>query len=541
MKLVSAAEMRELDRKAIEEYGIPGIVLMENAGAGSVDFLVEELGDPSGSAVVIFVGPGNNGGDGLVMARHLHQLGARVQIFYLIDPQRLTGDAACNYQIVSRLRLAHSVTDTAEKLDHARAEITALHGVTPVWALVDALFGTGLSREIGGHFLHCITLINRLRETLPAPVCAVDIASGIGSDDGRVLGGCVRADYTATYGLAKPGHVLQAGLENSGRLRVIDITIPNRAAEGDTPGKELLTRQSMAALLKPRSPLSHKGSHGHLLVVAGSTGKTGAAILCARGALRCGTGLVSLAVPRTLNPIFETTLSEAMTITLPASQHAPGYDDHGVITSALAGKTALVLGPGLTTGEETARLVRSLYREVELPMVIDADGLNILATAPELLQQQPPAARILTPHPGEMARLLGCSSAEIQADRLGAVARLAGVAGLFCVLKGAGTVIGGPDGRAAINSSGNAGMAGGGMGDVLAGLIGGLLAQGYSPWDACRLGVFVHGAAADQLAGERHYGYLASEVAEAVPGMLTELGRRTSNRGGKVCSGQKIS
>ena len=506
MKLVSAAEMRELDRIAIEEYGIPGMVLMENAGAGTVDFLVRHLGSPAERPVIIFVGPGNNGGDGLVMARRLSQLGARPRVYFLLDPAKLKGDAALNYRIVSRMPMELSVVDDTAKLEAAEQEIMALPGGKPVWALVDALFGTGLTRELQGHFLAGANLINRLRTRLPAPVCAVDIASGIGSDDGGMLGGCVRADYTATYGLAKPGHFLQQGLECTGRLEVVDISIPRQVTAAATSNKEVLTQKSMAPLVRPRSIISHKGTHGHLLLLAGSTGKTGAAILSALGALRCGAGLVTLAVPENLNPIFETTLTEAMTVPLAASKNAPSIADLDLILELLAGKSALVVGPGLGTAQETCDLVTRLYEQVELPMVIDADGLNILAACPELLNRTPRAARILTPHPGEMARLLQTDTAHIQQDRIGAASRLAQYSGLYTVLKGAGTIVHDPEGRIAINASGNAGMGAGGMGDVLAGLLGGLLVQGYTPWDACRLGVFLHGRAADRLAQERRWG-----------------------------------
>ncbi len=533
MKLVTASEMRELDRTAIQDYGIPGIVLMENAGRGTVDFLHKHLGNPAERSVIIFCGPGNNGGDGLVIARTLHQLGAHPYIYFLIDPARLKGDAALNYRIVRKLFLPMTLVDTQEKLKEAEQEIISHHGHRPSWAIVDSIFGTGLARDVGGHFLDCVNLINRLRSELAVPVAAVDIASGIGSDDGRILGGCVWADYTATYGLAKPGHFLQNGAECTGRLKVIDISIPPKAVEDAKIKKTLLDRGSISALIRNRSLLSHKGSHGHLLILAGSSGKTGAAILSASGALRSGAGLVTLGVPHSLNHIFETTLSEAMTVPLPASNTVLSVDDFELILELLKGKNGVVIGPGLGTDETTKQLVVKLYQEVALPMVIDADGLNILAEFPKILRKKTVAARILTPHPGEMSRLINTGTREIQTDRLRAAAWLADVPEIITVLKGAGTVISAPDGALTINSTGNSGMATGGMGDVLSGLIGGLVVQGYSPWDASCLGVYVHGLAADRLARQQKYGYLASEVAAQIPSVLTKLDKNFTK--GKKC------
>ncbi|WP_457574698.1 NAD(P)H-hydrate dehydratase [Desulfolithobacter sp.] len=536
MKLATASQMQALDRRAIEEFGIPGIVLMENAGVRTLEFICQQLGSVAGRTVVLFIGPGNNGGDGLVIARHVHNQGGYPLLFFLVEPESLRGDARVNGEIVRQLDLpCHVVTDDTDPT-RIREIIARQHACSQVLVLVDALFGTGLTREIRGRFARIIELINDLSRCEQWPVAAVDIPSGIHADTGQVLGTAVRAHLTATYGVAKPAHFLN-GAEPVGRLQVIDIGIPPRVVteaglQGETIGPEI------GRLLLPRQPATHKGTYGHLLIVAGSIGKTGAAILSGLGGLHSGCGLVSLAVPHGLNPIFETTLPEAMTIPLPGSETVPGSEDLELILEATRGKSALVIGPGLGTDSRTRELVLHLYRTVDLPMVVDADALNILARTPRLIDD-PPAARILTPHPGEMARLTGLSTAAVQADRVAATTWFGDRRGhqgeIITVLKGAGTMIGDSRGMWAVNTSGNPAMATGGMGDVLAGFIGGLLAQKYAPWDAARLGVYLHGLAGDILQSRKNAGFLASEVAATLPEAMTQLREQGDHQAVRTC------
>ncbi|NOQ47492.1 MAG: NAD(P)H-hydrate dehydratase, partial [Desulfobulbaceae bacterium] len=342
---------------------------------------------------------------------------------------------------------------------------------------------------------------------------------GLNADNGRPLGCCVQADLTATYGLAKPAHYMHGG-KHIGRLKIVDIGIPAAVVDNAAlPGESL--DESTAKLLKLRKQEAHKGTFGHLLILAGGEGKTGAAILSARGALHSGTGLVTLAVPHGLNVIFEPSLIEAMTVPLPSSKNTLSIDDFDPIIKLSRDKRAVVLGPGIGMEKQTEQLVLRLFAELELPMVIDADALNILALHPDTLSS-PAGPRIITPHPGEMSRLTGLSSRDVQKDRLTtALGFTRGKKQLITVLKGAGTVIAGADGKWAVNTTGNAGMATGGMGDVLAGLIGSLLAQNYAPWDAAGLGVYLHGLAADLLAETGEYGYLASDVAAILPRAIT--------------------
>ena len=522
MQLASAAQMRELDRQTIEEIGLPGMVLMENAGRATVDLMQRVFGPVAGRTVCVFAGPGNNGGDGLVIARTVHGLGAFPFIFLLVRPDQLQGDAARNFAIASALRLPCQVFDQPGRIPALLDTVLTLNRMHPVHSLVDALFGTGLTRPVEGHFLDAINCLNSLRENNSLPVVAVDLPSGLNSDTGAVLGGAVQADLTVTYAQPKPGHYHHGGPQ-VGRVERVDIGIPAKlVARAGLRGATL--DGATIDLLDERRKDVHKGTNGHLLIVAGSEGKTGAALLCGRGALRCGTGLVSFAVPRDLNPVFEVASAETMSIALPASSRWLSVEDYDQIKAAAEGKHSLVLGPGLGTEPATADLVLRLYMENPLPQVVDADALNILAAHPEVIRR-PAGPRVFTPHPGEMARLLGSTVAAVQNDRLAAAQWLNDLAGeglppLVTVLKGAGTVVASVQGRWAINTSGNPGMGTGGMGDVLSGVIGGLLAQGYPPWNAACLGVYLHGHAADRIARTRPFGYTASEVAEMLPEVI---------------------
>ena len=368
-----------------------------------------------------------------------------------------------------------------------------------------------------------IERVNHLR----APVLAVDIPTGLSADTGEVLGVALKAQVTVTYGWPKLGQVLPPGRDYVGRLWQVDIGIPPRLAR-DLP-LELAEAREMRALLPPRPFGSHKGTFGHLLVLAGSQGKTGAAALAAEAALRAGAGLVTLGVPASLNDILEVKLTEAMTLPLPeaAGARALGAAAWAPILKFLDEKFTLALGPGIGTHPETRELVRRLVQDLPQPMVIDADGLNNLAGAAAGLKDAA-GPRILTPHPGEMARLVGLTTPEVQARRLDLARETAAQFGVTLVLKGAQTVVAAPDGRASLNSTGNPALASGGTGDVLTGLIGGFLAQGLTPWDAARLGVYLHGLAADFFVshhGQR--GMIAGDLLAVLPQMLTEFSQGT--------------
>lgn len=523
MKLPKANEMQALDKCAIDHFGIPGVVLMENAGLGTVLMMDQKLGPCKDKFAIIFVGPGNNGGDGLVIGRHLHQRGCAPIFFFLINPDRLNGDAKTNLNIIRQLRLPFHVIDNQTRVETVPVLYKQIESRgKPCYCVIDSIFGTGLVRSLDGHYADAINLINRPDFAHNVPVVSVDIPSGMDSDSGRILGTSVVANLTATYGCAKPGQIMHGSSELTGQLQVIDIGIPPEAFIKSPIPTELITEDLACSWLRKlsRDKSSHKGSHGHLLVVAGSAGHTGAAILAAKGALRSGCGLVSLATPYDLNTIFETNLVEAMTVPLPTSSSLINVSDLSFIIRNLEDKKALVIGPGLGQDKRTAELVIQLYNNVSRPMVVDADALNILAANREKIKD-PAGPRILTPHPGELARMIDSTSQDIQDNRLEA-AREAHSAfkndkQVIIVLKGDGTVIASDNGYAMINTSGNPGMATGGMGDVLSGVIGSLICQGLNCLEAAAGGVFLHSTAADELHVDAGYGFTATEVADRIP------------------------
>ncbi len=524
MKLPTAQEMRDLDSSAIDDFGIPGIVLMENAGLGTVNMMLAELGPCDHSFALIFVGPGNNGGDGLVIGRHLHQRGCQPVFFLLVKPDQLSGHAAVNFKIVEKLKLPFHIIDSRVRVKTIPVLFKQIESRgLPCYAVIDALFGIGLTREVSGHFADTIDLINLPEFAHNVPVVSVDIPSGLNSDSGRIIGRCVRADFTATFGCPKPGHFIHSSSDMTGTLRIIDIGIPPEAVFKAHITTELMTEATcrLWSSVLVRDKASHKGSHGHLLLLAGSPGKTGAALLAARGALRSGCGLVSLCVPHMLNAIFEASLAEAMTIPLRNSPAFIGIADRDHILQSLKGKQATVIGPGLGTNPQTAELVLYLYHHAKQPVILDADALNIIAGN---LQQigEPAGPRIFTPHPGELSRLASVSVQEIQDHRLEAARRACQLfkrndQQIIMVLKGAGTIVATEDGMAMINTTGNPGMATGGMGDVLSGIIGSLICQGMLPMQASAVAVHFHGAAGDTLYTRQGFGYSAGDLADALP------------------------
>lgn len=506
MKLCTAAQIREFDRLTIEG-GTPGVDLMERAGQHCCDAALEMLGDVAGRTITIVCGGGNNGGDGFVAARLLSAMQARVRVLLLSSCDGLQGDGLENFKRLDAAIVTEILSDDAAENVDLQSDL-----------LMDCLFGTGLSRDISGRF----AIILQRMDRSGIPVLAVDIPSGIDSYTGQVLGVSVHADRTVTFQVQKVGMAQFPAREYVGEVVVVDIGISAKLI-GEYRLPSLLTHNEMANVLPARIPTGHKGSFGHILLVAGSLGKTGAAILSGLGCLRSGAGLVSLCIPEHLNQIIEMNLIEAMTIPVKGlNGHCFHNGDFGSVMKAAPGKGCVVVGPGLGQEEATAQLVNQLVRELPNRLVLDADGLNLLT--PESLQNLAGREVVLTPHPGEMARLTGLTVAEIQKDRLQVTTDFAKKFGVVVVLKGAATVIADKDGNAAINSTGNAGMGTGGMGDVLSGVIAALMGRGISAFDAACLGVYSHGRAGDLLVESgMEFGYLASELADSLPEVWQEL------------------
>lgn len=510
MRIVGSAEMREIDRTAIEDFGIPSLTLMDRAGRAVAE-AAAALAAPNGRVLVV-VGGGNNGGDGYVAARLLRGAGRDARVLALVPAPRLSVDARAVREQAER---AGVPIDEAGELGELDA------GVGDV--VVDAIFGTGLGRPPEGPFAAAIGAIEAAR-VAGARVLAVDVPSGLSADTGRPLGPCVRADRTVTFAFTKRGLVLHPGPEWAGDVAVADIGIPAQAASRVPIACELLTEVEARLLVPPRRPDAHKGDAGRVLVIAGSPGKTGAAHLALFGALRGGAGLVTLAARPEVLPFALAGRPEAMSVAIHGNGPL-GRSDLQALLSAAGGCDAVVVGPGIPRGPETGELLRAFLERVRAPAVIDADGLNAIAEDYGFLRKLAMPA-ILTPHPGEMARLVHLSIDEIQQDRIGVATEAARSWRAVVVLKGARTVVADPEGPATVIPTGNPGLATGGTGDVLAGLVGALVGGGLSPAAAARAGAWIHGRAGDLAAlrlGER--GLLATDVAEALGAVWAEWKR----------------
>ena len=511
MKIATREIVREIDRLTIKKYGIPGLVLMENAGRAVADVLLDNFN--YADKVAIFAGGGNNGGDGFVVARHLISEGLDVDTYVVSDPKKYKGDALTNYKAL--VKIGGNIIELKDNLrKYKQADV-----------IVDALFGTGLDREVTGFYKKVIEFIN----IQGVPTIAVDIPSGLDSNSGYPLGTAILADITVTFVLPKLGISIYPGVEFAGEIYVADITTPD-FLENDIP-YELLSSESVVDIIEPRYEDTHKGIYGHLFILAGSPGKSGAAALSALGAQRSGTGLVTVGIPKSLNLIMEQKTTEAMTEPLPETD----LETFGLVSLDRAmeiaedKKTAIAIGPGISTTNETREFVYEIIRDSELPMVIDADALTLVGDNPKILNEAK-APIVLTPHPGEMSRLAGISTEEVQANRIGVALDFSTKYNVYLVLKGARSVISTPQGEIFINTTGNAGMASGGMGDILTGIIGGLLAQRIEPADACKLGVFAHGLAGD-LAAEQsgEAGIIASDVANKLPNAIRRISKMDDN------------
>jgi ADP-dependent NAD(P)H-hydrate dehydratase / NAD(P)H-hydrate epimerase len=508
MKIVTATQMQALDRRTIMEARVPSMTLMERAGSGTADFIHNRFGPLAGKRITIMCGKGNNGGDGLVVARLLRQRRALVTVVLVAPASGLSRDAVTMYR--RWLRIGGTA---ATKLFRSSEQVQLLLAASDL--IVDALLGTGLANEVTGAYAEAIRLMNETGK----PIVAVDIPSGIHADDGALLGHAVRAAATVTFGLPKLGLYLGAGIDHAGTVEVVDIGIP-AAFVNELDSRTFLITEAIVRAAFPRRPASsHKGTYGHAGILAGSVGKTGAAALAAKAALRTGAGLVTVGVPASVNDVLEAKLLEVMTFPLPETK-ARTLARSGLerILAFIQARTAVAIGPGLSTHPETVELVQALMTHLDRPCVLDADALNALASRAALLTRCkiPP---ILTPHPGEMARLeVDATSQSINADRLGTARRFARERGVFLVLKGARTVVARPDGVMMLCPTGNPGMATAGTGDVLTGMLVGLLAQGVPSWEAACAATYLHGAAGDLAVGRLgSAGMIAGDLIEQIP------------------------
>ena len=511
LPVFTAEEMRRVDERAIRELGIPGATLMENAGAGAASAVLEWLGaGRRGRRVVLVCGKGGNGGDGFVVARLLARRRVTCEVLLAGAPGDVRGDAGGKLRELQKAGVRPIVIDGPGQVGPrlARADL-----------VVDALLGTGSRGEPEGVIADAIDAINAAGR----PVLSLDIPSGLPPDGDAPRRRPVRADVTVTFAGLKRALVMPPGRELAGRVSVVDIGVPAaEVARGISTF--LLEPADVTRHFPPRARAAHKGTYGHLLVVAGSVGKTGAAALAAEAAMRSGAGLVTVATPASQQPVVASLVIEAMTA--PLAESAPGFIGAAAASTLdelTAARDAIAIGPGLGLETQTQAIVRRLVVEARVPMVIDADAITALVGHLDGLRKAS-AARCLTPHPGEVARLLGVSVADVQRDRVTVAREVATAHGVHLVLKGATSVIAAPDGVVLLNPTGNPGMASGGTGDVLTGIAGAFLARGLAASDALAAAVYVHGLAGD-VAAERvgEESLIARDVIAALPEAFARL------------------
>jgi len=501
MKILTSDQMRNVDRRATERFGIPSLLLMENAAIAVVDAIFEHF--PTCERASIFCGPGSNGGDGFAVARHLENRGVVPAVFVCGDRKKYSGDAATNLAICERLALPIYDITTADSLD------AALVHASDADVIVDAVFGTGLNRAPEDLFAELIRSINELA----LPIVAVDVPSGANASSIEPFDPCVQAAVTVTFAAPKMCHVFEPAAVLCGEVVVADISIPDAAIGDENVMLALTTPGDVRPLIAPRLANTHKGTYGHVGIVAGSPGRTGAAVMCARGAIRTGAGLVTVAIDREAAPLVNAGSIESMTVPIEMKWWLPET------TKFLKGKEAMLVGPGLRDDEESYTLVRDLVAAIEQPLVIDASGLNAFAGRAKDINPKR-RARVITPHPGEMRRLLGREAT----DRIAIAREAARITQSVVVLKGFQTLIADPEGHVNVNPTGNPGMATGGVGDVLGGMIAAFLARGVDPFDAACAAVYIHGFAGDLLKEEiGDTGLAAMDLAEKIPIAIQKL------------------
>jgi len=517
MRILNTQQMREADRQTIEEIGLPSIVLMENAGRQAVAAMEAAFEDIASSTVGVLCGRGNNGGDGFVVARTLAQRGIEAIVFLLASVGDVKGEARTNLEILGRIGLTVVEIPNAQEWELHFSEVSECD------LIVDAIAGTGFHPPLTGFLETVVADINGLG----TPVVAIDLPTGVSADSHELQGEAIEASMTVTLAAPKIPLILPPADAYAGDLVIADIGIPASVIdELDGQWVELLTRERMRELVPTRAAESHKGDFGRVLVVAGSLGRSGAAHLAALGALRSGAGLVTIAAPRSIVPILSAMMPEYMTE--PLEETSAGTIDFTAVERVLDRQADVIaLGPGLGQDPSTAAFVQAIVERAGVPLVLDADGLNAFVEDPERLTGRDGVDVIITPHPGEMARLFGASVEQIQSDRLAHAREFASGHRVHVVLKGHRTVIATPEGRSFVNLTGNPGMATGGTGDLLTGMIAAWFAQILDAEGASKLAVYLHGAAGDLAdADEGENALIATDIAARLGDALLELTAR---------------
>jgi len=503
--------MAKFDGYAINTWGIPSAVLMENAGRNTYRLMKERyLKDKK--RIAIFCGRGNNGGDGFVIGRYALRDDFQTKIFLLCTASDLKGDAALNMKLYRSI--GGKIIECPDKL------IGVKDGIRESDIIVDAVFGTGLSKPVGGIEKKVIDAMNASGKQ----IIAVDIPSGIDGKTGQPRGAAVRATHTFTYGYPKIGQILQPGAFHVGKLTVIDISIPSFIEQKVGFDGRVVDGEMVRGFLKERQPWDHKGTFGHVAVIAGSPGKTGAAVMTSLAALKVGAGLVTLLIPASLNTIVASKLTEVMTY--PVKDDGTGYfsiSSYEEIVDFVGDKDVLVIGPGLSQFHDTTALVRKLYQDLNKPFVVDADGINAFQGHLDIIKRAKKKA-VFTPHPGELSRLIDKKAKEINDDRIGAGLQFVNDTGVNLILKGSRTLIVSDRGDLYINPTGNPALAKGGSGDILTGFVGGILSQGYNMLEASIMGAYLHGYIADTWVERKtHMDLLASDLVGGIGDALRDI------------------
>jgi hydroxyethylthiazole kinase-like uncharacterized protein yjeF len=522
MRVLNTEQMREADRRTIHEIGIPSIVLMENAGRQAVAAMEAAFEDLSASRVAVLCGRGNNGGDGFVVARTLIQRGVETSVFLIGSVSDVQGDARTNIEVLGRIGLTVVEITSAQEWELHFSEISECN------VIVDAMVGTGFRGGLTGLLQTVVADVN----ALGVPVVAIDLPTGLSADAAHMEGDAIEASMTVTLAAPKIPLVFPPADSHAGDLVIADIGIPYPVIdELEGPHLELLTRERMREIVPTRASESHKGDFGRVLIVAGSLGKSGAAHLAAIGALRSGAGLVTIATPRSCVPIVASMAPEYMTEPL---DETPSGGIHFASLDRLFELDAdvIAVGPGIGRDPGTVAFVHGLLERAGVPVVIDADALNAFTGDPDRLMGRDGVDVIVTPHPGEMARLLGVAIESVQRNRLERAREFAAAHRVHVVLKGHRTIIAGPEGRSFVNLTGNAGMATGGTGDLLTGMIAAWVAQLLDAEAACKLAVYLHGMAGDMAESEEgEVSLIASDLAGKLGEAVLELtGRRQLRR-----------
>ncbi len=508
MKVADAEKIRRADKITIEGYGLPGIVLMENASQGVARVCLDVLKDVKNPKVLVIAGKGNNGGDGYAAARLLKNKGVECEIVVIGDINEIKGDAKINLDVAKKIFIpvTNDITDIDSKIKNADI-------------VLDAIFGTGFAGQAREPHATIIEKINKLAKF----VVSVDIPSGVNADNGHTDGSCVMADITVTFALPKLGNLLYPGAENTGKLEVIDISIPPQVIDTLRIDTNYLTEEEAKALLPKRTPRSNKGTYGKLLIVAGSEKMPGAAFLAGKSAYRAGVGLVYSGIVYHRRKVFQSLLPEAICLSVEDYEGCVYRESYDGIEDTVGNMTAIAVGPGLGDGKYVKDFVEKVLYESKVPVIVDADGLNAISKNPDVLRKTSKTP-IITPHPGEMSRLTVLSIKEILADPVEVARKFAINFNTVTVLKDARTIIAAPDGRIYINLTGNNAMAKGGSGDVLTGIISAFVAQGMDSYDAAVLGVYVHGKAGDMAAEDLgHYGVLARDICDYTAKVLKSM------------------